>query len=115
MPQAAAELRLDQVNLYNLRIVGNPVHIISQEGELQCYYPEVFSFPLRPNETVCFIEGDKVYIEAWIEEGWDDENDCATENYKYYNKVITKDFHGDLLSEEIGALHQAADGTWWIS
>lgn len=115
MPQAAAELRLDQVNLYNLRIVGNPVHIISQEGELQCYYPEVFSFPLRPNETVCFIEGDKVYIEAWIEEGWDDENDCATEKYKYYHKVITKDFHGDLLSEEIGALHQAADGTWWIS
>ena len=115
MPQAVAELRLDQVNLYNLRIVGNPVHIISQEGELQCYYPEAFSFPLRPNETVCLIEGGRVYIEAWIEEGWDDENDCATEDYKYYHKVITKDFHGDLLSEEIGALHQAADGTWWIS
>ena len=32
MPQAASELRLDQVNLYNLSIVGNPVHIISQEG-----------------------------------------------------------------------------------
>ena len=77
--------------------------------------PKAFSFPLQPNETVCFIEGDQVYIEAWIEEGWDDENDCATEEYKYYNKVITKDFHGDLLSEEIGALHQAADGTWWIS
>ena len=115
MPQALAELRLDHVNLYNLRIVGNPVHIISQEGELQCYYPKAFSFPLQPNETVCFIEGDQVYIEAWIEEGWDDENDCATEEYKYYHKVIMKDFHGNLLSEETGALHQAADGTWWIS
>ena len=106
---------LDDVDLYNLRIVGNPVHIISQNEALRCYYPEAFSFPLEPNETVCFIEDGCVYIEAWIEEGWDDENDCATEEYKYYHKVIMKDFHGNLLSEETGALHQAADGTWWIS
>ena len=106
---------LDDVDLYNLRIVGNPVHIISQNEELRCYYPEVFSFPLEPNETVCFIEYGRVYIEAWIEEGWDDENDRATDEYNYYHKVVVKDFHGKLISEEIGALGQAADGTWWMS
>ena len=106
---------LDDVDLYNLRIVGNPVHIISQNEELRCYYPEVFSFPLEPNETVCFIEDGCVYIEAWIEEGWDDENDRATDEYDYYHKVVVKDFHGNLISEEIGALGQAADGTWWMS
>ena len=106
---------LDDVDLYNLRIVGNPVHIISQNEELRCYYPEVFSFPLEPNETVCFIEDGCVYIEAWIEEGWDDENDRATDEYNYYHKVVVKDFHGNLISEEIGALGQAADGTWWMS
>ena len=106
---------LDDVDLYNLRIVGNPVHIISQNEELRCYYPEVFSFPLEPNETVCFIEDGRVYIEAWIEEGWDDENDRATDEYDYYHKVVVKDFHGNLISEEIGALGQAADGTWWMS
>ena len=106
---------LDDVDLYNLRIVGNPVHIISQNEELRCYYPEAFSFPLEPNETVCFIEDGCVYIEAWIEEGWDDENDRATDEYDYYHKVVVKDFHGNLISEEIGALGQAADGTWWMS
>ena len=106
---------LDDVDLYNLRIVGNPVHIISQNEALRCYYPEAFSFPLEPNETVCFIEDGCVYIEAWIEEGWDDENDRATDEYNYYHKVVVKDFHGNLISEEIGALGQAADGTWWMS
>ena len=108
-------LPLDDVDLYNLRIVGNPVHIISQNEALRCYYPEAFSFPLEPNETVCFIEDGRVYIEAWIEEGWDDENDRATDEYNYYHKVVVKDFHGKLISEEIGALVQAADGTWWMS
>ena len=108
-------LPLDDVDQYNLRIVGNPVHIISQNEELRCYYPEVFSFPLEPNETVCFIEDGCVYIEVWIEEGWDDENDRATDEYNYYHKVVVKDFHGNLISEEIGALGQAADGTWWMS
>ena len=108
-------LPLDDVDLYNLRIVGNPVHIISQNEALRCYYPEAFSFPLEPNETVCFIEDGRVYIEAWIEEGWDDENDRATDEYNYYHKVVVKDFHGNLISEEIGALGQAADGTWWMT
>ena len=108
-------LALEEVDLYNLRIVGNPVYIISQNEKLRCYYPEAFSFPLEPNETVCFIEDGRVYIEAWIEEGWDDENDCATDEYNYYHKVLSKDCHGNLISEEVGALCQAPDGTWWMS
>lgn len=108
-------LKMDEIDLYNLNIVGNPVHIISQDDIFRCYYPKAFSFPLKPNESVLLIEDDRVYIEAWIEEGWDDENDCATDKYNYYNKVITKDYHGNILSEEVGALHQSADGTWWIS
>ena len=88
--EAVTELKLDEVELYNLRIVGNPIHIISQEEEFRCYYPENFSFTLQPNEGVCLIENDKVYVEAWVEEGWDDENDCATDEYNYYNKVIVK-------------------------
>lgn len=108
-------LGLDEIDLYNLRIVGNPIHIISQRDELRCYYPESFSLPLQPNETVCFIEDRAVYIEAWVEEGWDDVNDRATEAYNYYHKVIVKDLQGNRISEEVGALYQAADGTWWIS
>jgi hypothetical protein len=50
-----------------------------------------------------------------VEEGWNDKNDCATDNYDLYYKVIVKDFSGNTLSEEVGDLYQAADGTWWIA
>ena len=49
------------------------------------------------------------------EEGWDDDNNCATEEYKYYEKMIVRDFKGNVLSETIGSLQQHPDGTWWIS
>ena len=26
----------------------------------------------------------------WIENGWDDFNDCASENYEYYEKVVVR-------------------------
>ena len=81
----------------------------------RCYYPERFSFALQPNETACFIEDDKVYLEAWVEEGWDDEHDCAGPDYMFYDEVIVKDFSGNTLSEEVGSLNQGPDGNWWIS
>lgn len=113
--EKVTELGTDEVNLYNLGIMGRQVHIVSQEDKFECYYPEKISMPLKPNESVILIENGKIYIEAWIEEGWDNENDCATNEYKYYNKIIIKDYEGHTLSEEIGALNQAPDGTWWIS
>ena len=106
----------DEVNLYNLMIIGEKVHVISQEAnEFCCYYPDKISLELKDHESVILITEDKIIIEEWIEEGWDDENDCATDNYKYYDKVITKNFNGDIISEEIGSVYQAADGTYWIS
>ena len=61
------------------------------------------------------MEDGKIYIEKWIEEGWDEEADRATDQYNYYDKVIVKDYGGNILSEEVGGLYQAADGTWWIA
>ena len=61
------------------------------------------------------MEDEKIYFESWVEEGWNDKNDCATDNYDLYYKVIVKDFSGNTLSEEVGDLYPAADGTWWIA
>ncbi len=113
--EPVTDFKTNEVELYNLRIVGSPLYIISQEDVFHCYYPIKTSFPLKPNESVVFIEDGKVYLEAWIEEGWDDENDCATEDYRFYNKVIVKDMEGNTLSEEIGSLNQASDGTYWMA
>ena len=77
--------------------------------------PEKISFPLHERESVVLIEDEKVYLEEWIEEGWDDENDCATDAYQYYNRIIIKDFVGNTISEEIGCLNRSANGDWWLS
>ena len=109
------ELGIGDVDLYNLRLIGNPVHVISQNRTFECYYPERISFPVSPQESVAFMEDGKIYIEKWIEEGWDEEAQCATDQYHYYDKVIVKDYNGNILSEEVGSLYQAADGTRWIA
>ena len=113
--EKVTRLDIEEVDLYNLRIIGDSVHIISQDDNFTCYYPEKFSFPREDNESAAFIADGKIYFRAWIEEGWDEENECAADQYRYYEKVIIKDFKGNTLSDDVGALCQAADGTWWIA
>lgn len=115
VPERIVQLDIADVDLYNLRIIGEDVHIISEDDEVVGYYPESFRFPMKPNESVSVIADGKVYLSAWVEEGWDDENDCATEEYKDYEKVVVRDFKGSVLSETLGCLQQRADGTWWIA
>lgn len=113
--EKVTELDAEQVNLYHLRLIGSGVHIVSQEEKLECYYPEKFSFPTEGAETVVLMEDGKVYLESWVEEGWDEEAARATDQYNFYYKIIVRDYAGRKLSEEIGALYQAADGAWWIA
>ncbi len=115
IPKLIVQLDIEDVDPYNLRIIGEDGYIISEDEEFVSYYPESFRFPKNPNESVMMIADGKVYLSAWVEEGWDDEKDCATEEYKYYEKVIVKDFKGNVLSEMMGSLQQHPDGTWWIA
>lgn len=107
-------LDLEAVNTYNLSIIGEDVYIVSVDERFDCYYPERFSFQLEENETPIFIRDGKVYLEAWVEEGWDEINHCAGENYCYYNRTVVRDFAGNKCADERGALFQAFDGTWWL-
>ncbi|MBO4494271.1 MAG: hypothetical protein J5752_00265 [Clostridiales bacterium] len=114
-PVAVTQLDVEKLDLLNLKIVGEKVHIISHDEKVHGYYPEEFAFDLEPNETVELIADGKVYVEAWIEEGWDCENDCPNGDYRFYHKLIAKDFEGNVLSEEVGQLYHGSDGTWWVS
>lgn len=114
-PYEVTQLNIEDVNLYNLGITGEGVHITSGDDDFVCYYPERFSFTPGAEESVMLIADGRVYLSKWVEEGWDEENDCATEDYKYYEKVVVRDMEGNLISEEIGSLDQRPDGTWWIS
>ena len=114
-PERIMQFDINDVDLYNLRIVGENVCVISEDEELVCYYPEYFRFSKNSNESVSVISDGKVYFSAWVEEGWDQENNCQTEDYRYYEKVIIRDFTGTVLSEMVGCLQQRLDGTWWIA
>ena len=115
VPEVITQLPIADVDPYNLCIIGEEVSIVSQDDDFVCYYPERFRFSRKPNEGISLIADGKVYLSAWIEEGWDDENNRATEEYKYYEKVIVKDFNGTVLSEMPGCLQQGPDGAWWIA
>lgn len=73
-PEIITQLDLADADRYNLQIIGEDIHIIS-----------------------------------------DDENDCETDEYKYYEEVVVRDFNGNVLSAEVGCLQQHSDGTWWIA
>ena len=112
--ETVTELNIKKINTYNLCIIGENVHIISQDEELVCYYPRKFHFKMDPQENVLTIDDNKMYLSKWIENGWDDFNDCASENYEYYEKVVVRDLKGHKISEEKGCL-QRHNNTWWIS
>lgn len=111
-----ASHKIKDLSTYNLGLIGNELHLISQDDEsLEIYYPYRKSVKLEANESVLLIDDGKVYINAWIEEGWDDEKNREGEDYSYYDKLIIKDLDSNIISERVGNLHQKSDGTWWIA
>ncbi len=114
VPEPVTELSTDEVKLYNLQIMGEDLHIVSEDSEFYCYWPEKFSYKLEPHETVCFMADGKIYSESWVEEDWDNERDCAGPNYKFYETVLVRDAAGNLLSKEVGSLTKDENGEWWI-
>ena len=110
------DYKIKDLSTYNLGFVGNDLHLISQDSEsLEIYYPYRKSVKLEANEGVLLIDDGKVYINRWIEEGWDDENNQEGEDYRYYDKLIIKDFNSNIIEERIGNLYQRHDGTWWLA
>ncbi|EEI86965.1 hypothetical protein HMPREF0072_0520 [Anaerococcus lactolyticus ATCC 51172] len=110
------DYKVKDLSTYNLELVGLDLHLISQDSEtLEIYYPYRKTIKLEVSESALFIDDGKVYINRWIEEGWDDEKDEAGEDYKYYDKLIIKDFDSNIIEERLGSLHQSPDGTWWLA
>lgn len=114
-PEMITQLDTDKVELNNLRITGEDIHITSEDDDFKCYYPLEFGFAKDIHEGVDFIADGKVYMSSWVEEGWDTDSNCPTENYEYYDKMVVRDFSGNLISEERGSLFQRDDGSWWIA
>lgn len=112
--ECVCRLNMDDISLYNLCLVaGDQIYVVSQENQLAGYYPVRFDCPMEPNESIVCIEKGRLYISAWVEEGI--ENGRITDQYRYYEKLIIKDFQGNIISEEIGNLTLFPDGNWWLT
>lgn len=110
------DYKIKDLSTYNLELIGNDLHLISQDSEiLEIYYPYRKSVKLEANESVLLIYDGKLYINRWIEEDWDEENNKAGEDYRYYDKLIIKDLDSNIIEERIGNLYQRCDGTWWLA
>lgn len=110
------DYKIKDLSTYNLSLSGLDLHLISQDSDkLEIYYPYRKTLKLAENESALLIDDGKVYINAWIEEGWDEENDIASEDYSYYDKLIIKDLESNIIYERVGNLHQGQDGTWWLA
>ncbi|MGT2911319.1 hypothetical protein ACVR1I_06345 [Streptococcus cameli] len=106
---------LSSLHLYNLRIMGKNLHVISHDDRVEVYYPYRKSFPLEKRESLIFIDDDKLFLSEWVEEGWDHDKDRPCPTYDYYEKLIIKDWEGNILFEERGCLTEKEDGSWWLS
>ena len=113
--EKVTELCTEDVELYNLHLIGEPIHIVSQGDHFACYYPEKISFPTSEKDQAVFMNDGRIYFESWSEEGWDAENNCAGDAYDFHYMTIIRDYSGNTLSSDIGSIYQAADGTWWIA
>lgn len=110
------DYKIKDLSTYNLSLIGLDLHLISQDSDkLEIYFPYRKTLKLAENESALLIDDGKVYINAWIDEGWDDKSDGAGQDYRYYDKVIIKDMDSNIISERIGNLHQSPDGSWWLA
>lgn len=102
------------MELYNLSLKdGYEFHICSSYDTFISYYPRKFSINMKPDQSVLYIDKDKIYINQWIEEGL--EGDTITNDYKYYEKLLILDLFGNVISKRKGSLSQYPNGKWYLS
>ena len=96
-------------------LYSDPVYLLSERDEVRRYFPTPFRFPLGEHESVQFVHDGKVYLENWVEEGWDDAQDRATEDSRMYSETVVRDVSGRELSRKVGGLFPSADGDGWMA
>lgn len=106
------EMEMTDMDMYNLRILkGDKIYVISEDEDFKIYYPEKVTFDLIENESVIYIEDNRIYSQEWVEE---EKIYNGLKNYNYYENLIIRDFSGKLLSKELGQL-KYVNGKWYLS
>ena len=89
---------------YNLMPHPSPLILTRQTGgRFQVLWPERADFPIAPQETFCFREGDRLVFSRWYEDP------------DYREEAVVRRFpDGAILEQTRGALFTAPDGQPWL-
>ena len=89
-------------NCYNLMPHFSPLCLTRQTADaFEIVWPERVSFPIAPQETFCFRDGERLYFERWYEDP------------DYRTEVVVRDLDGNILDQRPGAAQQMPDGQLW--
>ena len=89
-------------NCYNLMPHLSPLCLTRQTADaFEIVWPERVSFPIAPQETFCFRDGERLYFERWYEDP------------DYRTEVVVRDLDGNILDQRPGAAQQMPDGQLW--
>ena len=87
---------------YNLMPHLSPLCLTRQTADtFEIVWPERVSFPIAPQETFCFRDGERLYFERWYEDP------------DYRTEVVVRDLDGNILDQRPGAAQQMPDGQLW--
>ena len=98
LPRSAAE------DCYNLMPHVSPLCLTRQTADrFQVLWPEKADFPILPQETFCFREGDRLCFSRWYEDP------------DYREELVVRRFpDGEIIEQRRGALWEAPDGQQWL-
>ena len=89
-------------NCYNLMPHLSPLCLTRQTADaFEIVWPERVSFPIAPQETFCFRDGERLYFERWYEDP------------DYRTEIVVRDLDGNILDQRPGAAQQMPDGQLW--
>ena len=88
---------------YNLMLHPAPLCLTRQTADMfEIVWPERVSFPIAPQETFCFRDGERLYFEMWFEDP------------DYRTEVVVRDLTGARLDRFPGSAQLMPDGQCWI-
>ncbi len=88
----------------NLMVYAPPLMLARQScNRFQIIWPEKADFPIQPEETFVFREGDFLYFSRWYEDP------------DYREEVVIRNFpSGEIVDQFRGSLNEMPDGQHWL-
>lgn len=107
-PKIIYQISLTALHTYNLSLVQDKAHvwIVSFDNNIDFYYPQKFSLKNEPDQSLLFIDNNKLYFEQ--------DSDFYSDNeYEHIpDRIIIKDFSDHVLDNMQGNIILLSNGKW---